>query len=59
MKSEFVKKKKLLEFRKAAVQALSHKSKEMMDRRGLPKAKSRTKGGSKSTDTSRTVLESP
>ena len=50
MKSEFVSKNRLLEFRKAAVQALSHKSKEMMDRRGLPKAKSRTKGGSKSTE---------
>ena len=39
LKSEFISKKRLEEFRNSAVQALSHQSRAMMDRRGLPKAR--------------------
>ena len=43
LKSEFINKKRLVGFRKTAVQALSYRSKAMNDRRGLPKAKNKNK----------------
>lgn len=50
LKSEFINKKRLMGFRKTAIQALSYRSKAMNDRRGLPKAKNKNKEKKKQKD---------
>jgi hypothetical protein len=56
LKSEFISNKRLVEFRKAAIEALSYQSKTIVDRRGLPKAQVK-KSVQKRSDTKSKSIE--
>ena len=56
LKSEFISNKRLVEFRKAAIEALSYQSKAIVDRRGLPKAQVK-KSVQKRSDTKSKSIE--